>query len=669
MSDSDRAVFKVAGGATVVTLVGGGLAVSGQIASAATFQAANEAELEQAILDANASVGVPDTIEIGAATITLTSALPVITDELTIVGAGAASTILDGAGAYRLFYAASGTTSLTIQDLTIRNGYASTFADPYGGGVKVVSSSLTLDGVTVSDNRAYVYGGGVQVIGSPGDTVSVTVTDSVFSDNEAMNSDGAGLRVKGYGVEVDIVRSTFTNNNVLYYGYGGAVAVLNYGDPIAMTVVDSTFVGNSALGGSGAVYVNAGDYATKVGGTVTISGSTFELNLTDSNKGAGAVWLTGIDVGTLTDSTFYANATSNQFQTLGGALAALYTGSFSIDGSTFVGNSSTGSGGAIWSSSGYLTVTDSTFTGNDSGGSGGAIYSDGYFGTTIQNSTFDGNTANYRGGAVQSFAAIVIDQSTFTGNSGNYSGAIHSYVGSSSMTIRNSTIVGNTATVDGVGGVYVYGFDQSSAAEIVNTVIADNVGATAPTGQAVGVLSVSQDDLGENLYVGTITVDHSLVESSVIDVEGAGVGNLVGIDPQVGGLADNGGGTLTILPLAGSPLIDAGDSAVASFPTDQRGETRVVGDAIDIGATEVQPEPVESTTTTVAPTTVPGTTAPSTSSPDTTSPETTAGPTTTLGPAVLPPTGGGGRTGVVAALLTGLGAVLTLGTSRRRRAD
>jgi hypothetical protein len=55
--------------------------------------------------------------------------------------------------------------------------------------------------------------------------------------------------------------------------------------------------------------------------------------------------------------------------------------------------------------------------------------------------------------------------------------------------------------------------------------------------------------------------------------------------PKLGPLADNGGPTLTMALLPGSPAIDAGDNTVAQ-PTDQRRFPRLVGSAIDIGAYE-----------------------------------------------------------------------------------
>ena len=67
-------------------------------------------------------------------------------------------------------------------------------------------------------------------------------------------------------------------------------------------------------------------------------------------------------------------------------------------------------------------------------------------------------------------------------------------------------------------------------------------------------------------------------------------GNIVGVNPMLGPLQNNGGPTQTIAPLAGSPAIDAGSNADAPGPTDQRGTgfPRIVHNRIDIGAYESQ---------------------------------------------------------------------------------
>jgi hypothetical protein len=62
-------------------------------------------------------------------------------------------------------------------------------------------------------------------------------------------------------------------------------------------------------------------------------------------------------------------------------------------------------------------------------------------------------------------------------------------------------------------------------------------------------------------------------------------GSLNNTDPLLGPLADNGGPTLTMALLAGSPAIDAGDDALAPA-LDQRGVRRPQGAHSDMGAFE-----------------------------------------------------------------------------------
>jgi hypothetical protein len=69
-------------------------------------------------------------------------------------------------------------------------------------------------------------------------------------------------------------------------------------------------------------------------------------------------------------------------------------------------------------------------------------------------------------------------------------------------------------------------------------------------------------------------------------------------DPLLGPLGDNGGPTPTLLPLTGSPLINAipladcqADGA-AGITTDQRGLPRPAETGCEIGSVELQPPPI-----------------------------------------------------------------------------
>src|SRR5262249_33086904 len=61
------------------------------------------------------------------------------------------------------------------------------------------------------------------------------------------------------------------------------------------------------------------------------------------------------------------------------------------------------------------------------------------------------------------------------------------------------------------------------------------------------------------------------------------LGDLLNVDPKLDALADNGGPTMTMALLAGSPAINAANTATAPA-TDQRGASRPPGPPAAIGA-------------------------------------------------------------------------------------
>jgi predicted outer membrane repeat protein len=139
--------------------------------------------------------------------------------------------------------------------------------------------------------------------------------------------------------------------------------------------------------------------------------------------------------------------------------------------------------------------------------------------------------------------------------------------------VANSTFSGNSA---GSGGG-IYNTGQLSTLEISNTIL--NAGAS-----------------GENIFNsgGTVT-SHGY---SVCSDDGGGYlngpGDQINTDPLLGPLRDNGGPTLTHMPLPGSPAIDAGDpNFTPPAFHDQRGSCfhRVFGRRIDVGSVETQPQP------------------------------------------------------------------------------
>ncbi|MEM7139927.1 MAG: choice-of-anchor Q domain-containing protein [Actinomycetota bacterium] len=148
---------------------------------------------------------------------------------------------------------------------------------------------------------------------------------------------------------------------------------------------------------------------------------------------------------------------------------------------------------------------------------------------------------------------------------------------------------GATAEIDNSTLVTPRGVEVQSGGEA--TVRSSTIDATQYGVRSLAGATVSVSDSivvgGTQGCIGTITL------TSVLNDDGTcGSGPLVGVDPLLGPLQDNGGPTSTRAPLAGSPAIDA---ATGTCPaTDQRGETRPRdgdGDGAatcDIGAVEVE---------------------------------------------------------------------------------
>jgi predicted outer membrane repeat protein len=236
----------------------------------------------------------------------------------------------------------------------------------------------------------------------------------------------------------------------------------------------------------------------------------------------------------------------------------------------------TGKGGAIYSYDARLGIFDAVISGNTATGAGGAIYGAGNYASgqydRISYSTFYGNHAGIAGGAV--FAASswgVVRSATFVGNSadGGYGGAVSGVDGY----IVDSTISGNHAS-DGGGGVSVDGLGLG----LFGTILANNTAGIAdPDLHADG--GTAAFNLVEN--PGTTGID---VLPTII----------TGQDPQLGGLADNGGPAPTLKPAAASPVVDQAysysyyDQRFFDRPVDNPNRANVPdGNGADIGSVEL----------------------------------------------------------------------------------
>ena len=319
------------------------------------------------------------------------------------------------------------------------------------------------------------------------------------------------------------------------------------------------------------------------GGPLTITGPGKDRLTVDGND---AVQFLRSEAPTLALSGFtVANAYGNDF----GAIFSY--GVVRLDGMVIRDSRGDGSGGGIFmAGDSFLHVRNSVISGNSAGYAGGGIYMYYHGSLVVENSTVSGNTAAatspylYGGGGIHFWGdasaspppgfvpnALVIRNSTIANNSITGSGGGINLAGfSDTLRVENSTITGNTAT--GFGGGIRLGSGGGTIV-VSNSVVAGNTNANAPDIRSTG----------------TVTADHSAIGSTA-GFTLTGENNVIGQDPLLGPLQDNGGPTPTTLPQAGSPLIDAGPPSTGVL-FDQRGFgfLRTYGPAPDIGAVEVQP--------------------------------------------------------------------------------
>ena len=251
---------------------------------------------------------------------------------------------------------------------------------------------------------------------------------------------------------------------------------------------------------------------------------------------------------------------------------ALYNaGTARVISSTFAYNSGTGGNGGAGGAGGPNYGGPGSGGNGGGGGAGGAgvgaLFNSGS--VKIINSTFAFNSglAGSGGAGGNGGDGNLGGSGGAGGNGGSGVGALYSL--SSSCWITNCTFAGNSETsgTGGYGGAaghtdYPYGNYGGSP------------GAPGSAGSGMGGISTSGGAFLNNLFASNIPA-----------------GNDTFPDPKLGPLADNGGPTLTMALLPGSPAIDDG-TALGAATTDQRGVSRPQGPGVDMGAFEYLDSPI-----------------------------------------------------------------------------
>ena len=448
-------------------------------------------------------------------------------------------------------------------------------------------------------------------------TICGALPEDVNADGDLDHTSGQNLTIEGHGATItqtcaderilhtiDTMATTVTINDATLTGGKGNAAAVQFGNNLVLN--RTTVTGNDA-GADGAL----NDDPDEGGTSLTLNDSTVGPNVGNGVR---------ISFGTVTIN--HSTITTN---TLSGV--ALIDGPLSVSDSSVIDNggngvftSGQGSGtfpftnsisrnnggvGVYCSNCGDLTITNSRISQNENGGVRIAIDTDeaGEKVTlTVTSSSIFDNTKAGRGAGIAltiteladdaAPSQIVVDRSTISGNSATGAdgrgGAIHAETGE--VRINNSTLVSNTASVSG-GGVEPLTGDVF----LQHATIVDN---SAPVGanlnlaeglHAFGSIVAAGAGTGDDCEVGgsTTSTGYNVGGDGTCGFTGTGDQNNAA-DPVLAPLQDNGGPTLTRLPLSSSPAHNAVPTAACSVLTvDQRGIARPQGTDCEAGATEI----------------------------------------------------------------------------------
>ena len=500
-----------------------------------------EAAFDSALLAASTGGGTI-TFNCGPnpATIQLSIAKLVTLSDVTIDGGDRIT--LNAGNNDRHFFAGPGVT-FELRHLTLRDGNSLV----NGGAIEASGADVILDSVHLGNNYSTVSGGAIYCYDG-----TLTIRDSTFENNGA--STGGAIYNDGCAVTID--GSRFLANEALdTLGRGGAI---NNAPPGTVAMTGSLLQGNRAPDGGG-LYVDSGATADLVrvtfrdnsgnhggglenAGTTTARDSLFEENTVTGS--GGGLWNFGGQL-TLRRTTVRANTAHE-----GGGINS-YGSQLNLTDVNIINNVAEGThGGGLYHGGGTAFVANATISGNratDANGNGGGIYQYSDDNLTLTNVTLAENEAGFFGGGLFHYGRYAI--------------------------LTHVTLVDNVA---GAAGDAIYDDSPMTPAnpgvvQIANSVIAGS------TNTFCGGLFQS---LGHNISNGPcVALNHPT------DRE-----NYAG-DLGLGALGFNGGDFImnTILPEAGSPLIDAADAALCPA-LDQRGAARV--GACDIGAVEYDPNAI-----------------------------------------------------------------------------
>ena len=334
----------------------------------------------------------------------------------------------------------------------------------------------------------------------------------------------------------------------------GTNAAVSGGGSCCGRLVGCTLIGNAAKNGGGA-YRGILENCTLTNNTATsYGGATYFVTLedctvTDNSARNGG----GVSYGSANRCTIAGNVadysgggadytaltrciiTNNTAGSYGGGAEGT-----TLKFCTMVGNYAGLSGGGAYNA----TLDDCTVSHNTAGSYGGGVYGTSYGGVANGCTIMLNTASNGAGSYGATLNSCILWNNTATGSGG----------GANNGTLNNCTVANNTAAQNG-GGTYY--------AKINNCIVWSNTAASRPAHYGAACR-------------------YSCLDGALVAADDGG-GNIVTDNP---GFVDALHGDFHLL--VGSPCIDAGTNEFATTETDFYGDARIVGERVDMGASEYQ---------------------------------------------------------------------------------
>jgi predicted outer membrane repeat protein len=315
-----------------------------------------------------------------------------------------------------------------INNSSVSHNTITALGGVHGGGIYLITSTLTMTDTTISGNSAALEGGGIFAY-----TSTLTLNTSTISNNIAGGA-GGGIDVF-VGSRATLINSMVVNNRAS--AFGGGI----YNDVGTMTLIGSTVTSNTASGpgGGGGIYNN---------GDSTLTNSTVSGNIASQGSGGG--------IHNIASSTLRCDnctVSGNRASGSGGGIASSSISVASLTNSKVISNTAAGAGGGIYNTA-ILDLNHHTIIAkNESGGPGGGISSNNHL--TVSDSQIIANVSPSSGGGIHNMGTLTVTNSLISANQlGNsiddgirggareMGGGIHSTSGST-LVLKDTTISGH----------------------------------------------------------------------------------------------------------------------------------------------------------------------------------------------------------------------------------